>query len=52
LIGFSGDLVGRSIELDFLARLRGTISFTSVVELVDQMKRDVAEAARIAASAQ
>lgn len=42
LLGFSGDLYGEAIELDFLARLREIVRFDSVDELVAQMNRDVA----------
>jgi riboflavin kinase/FMN adenylyltransferase len=44
LIGFAGDLVGRQLEIDFLARLRGTQTFGSPAELVAQMHRDVEQA--------
>jgi riboflavin kinase/FMN adenylyltransferase len=48
LIGFSGDLYGRPLSVDFLDRLRDTRPFGSVAELVAQLKHDV-EAARIVA---
>jgi riboflavin kinase/FMN adenylyltransferase len=48
LIGFSGDLYGQTLRIAFLERLRGEKRFESVDELVDQMQRDVADAARIA----
>jgi riboflavin kinase/FMN adenylyltransferase len=51
LIEYSGHLVGKLLELDFLARLRGTIAFSSAGELVEQMKRDVAASRRIAHAA-
>ena len=46
LIGFSGDLLGQTLELDFLARLRGTQKFAGATELVEQMRRDVEQAKR------
>jgi riboflavin kinase / FMN adenylyltransferase len=49
LLDFEGDLYGRELRLDFLARLRGERRFDSVDALVEQMHRDVAETARIAA---
>jgi riboflavin kinase/FMN adenylyltransferase len=49
LLDFEGDLYGRELRLDFLARLRGERRFDSVNALVEQMHRDVAETARIAA---
>lgn len=48
LIGYSGSLYDRHIELDFLARLRDVIRFDSVDELLGQMARDVAKAKEIA----
>lgn len=41
LLDFGGDLYGRELRLDFLARLRGEKRFDSVDVLVDQMHRDV-----------
>lgn len=48
LIGFSGDLYGRTLDVDFLARLRDTRRFASVEELKAQLTADVARAAAIA----
>jgi len=50
LIGFEGDLYGRTMALSFLERLRDEERFDSPQELVAQMKRDV-EQARAAAAA-
>lgn len=44
VIGFSGDLYGQPLALDFFDRLRDVQTFGSVAELVDQLRRDVAEA--------
>jgi riboflavin kinase/FMN adenylyltransferase len=44
LIDWSGDLYGRSVEIEFLKRLRGERRFPSVEALVEQMARDVDEA--------
>jgi riboflavin kinase / FMN adenylyltransferase len=49
LLGFEGDLYGRELRLEFLARLRGELRFESVDELIEQMERDVEETRRIAA---
>jgi riboflavin kinase / FMN adenylyltransferase len=49
LIGFDGDLYGRTLSLSFLERLRDEERFDSPQELVAQMKRDV-ERARAAAA--
>jgi riboflavin kinase/FMN adenylyltransferase len=50
LIGFDGDLYGRTLALTFLERLRDEERFDTPQELVAQMKRDV-EQARAAAAA-
>jgi riboflavin kinase/FMN adenylyltransferase len=52
LIGFDGDIYGETLRIAFVERLRGARRFDSVDELVAQMNRDVAEARRIAGSAQ
>ncbi|MGP0063698.1 MAG: riboflavin biosynthesis protein RibF [Isosphaeraceae bacterium] len=41
LIEFSGDLYGRSVELEFVRRLRGTRRFAGLDELLEQLRRDV-----------
>ncbi len=47
LIGFDGDLYGRSVELDFLARLRSTQAFAKLDDLLDQIQADIESARRI-----
>jgi riboflavin kinase / FMN adenylyltransferase len=47
LLGYSGDLYGRPIVIDFLARLRDIKRFDSADQLVVQMDQDVAETRRI-----
>ncbi len=49
LIDADVDLYGRTLRLDFLARLRGERRFESVEELVEQMQRDVEQARAICA---
>ena len=49
LIGFSGDLLGESLALDFIDRLRATRPFASVEELKQQLARDIDQARRLAA---
>lgn len=44
LIDFRGDLYGRVVELDFLARLRGSRTFDGPDDLVAQVREDVARA--------
>jgi riboflavin kinase / FMN adenylyltransferase len=41
---FSGDIYGREIEVEFVARLRDELKFESVDEMVRQMHRDAAAA--------
>jgi riboflavin kinase / FMN adenylyltransferase len=41
ILGFSGDIYGQPIEVDFLARLRDIERFASAEALVAQMARDV-----------
>jgi riboflavin kinase / FMN adenylyltransferase len=50
LIDFDGDLYGRTLAVDFLARLRETRKFDSVDELRAQLQRDIGAARRMAAS--
>ena len=47
LIGFHGDLYGRTVGVDFLERLRPTRGFAGLDDLLDQIGRDVEEARRI-----
>ena len=47
LIGFTGDVYGALLGVEFVARLRETRPFAGVGELVEQLKRDVADAARL-----
>lgn len=42
LIGFDGDLYGRAVALEFVARLRDELKFASASALVEQMRADVA----------
>ena len=48
LLDYHGDLYGRPIEIDFLARLRDIKRFDSASQLTDQMALDVKETQRIA----
>jgi riboflavin kinase/FMN adenylyltransferase len=48
LVGFSGDLYGQVVELDFLARLRATRRFSGLEDLLTQIRADIAAAARLA----
>lgn len=47
ILGFSGDLYGRSVKVDFLARIRDEQKFSGVDALIGQIRRDIAEAERI-----
>jgi riboflavin kinase/FMN adenylyltransferase len=44
LIGFSGDLVGHALAVEFVERLRDTRAFANKEELVEQLQRDIARA--------
>jgi riboflavin kinase/FMN adenylyltransferase len=47
LLDFTGDLYGQTLAVDFIGRIRGTEKFATVDALIEQMKRDVAEARRL-----
>ena len=47
LIGFAGDLYGRPLAVDFVARLRDTRPFAGPDELVAQLRADVEQARRM-----
>ena len=47
LIGFTGDLYGKTVELDFLERLRGTQKFSGLEELLGQIQADIEATMRI-----
>ena len=48
IFDFKGDLYGKTLGVEFIARLRGEAKFASVEELVSQMHRDAIEARKIA----
>jgi len=52
LIGFSGDLYGQPLAVDFLARLRDTRPFAGVADLKEQLHRDVERALEVNRSLQ
>ena len=47
LIGFSGDLYGRILTLEFVARLRDELKFETVDALSKQIERDVVDTKRM-----
>ena len=49
LIGWDGDLYGRTLRLSFLERLRDEVKFDSAEDLQRQMRADVEQVERIAA---
>ncbi len=51
LFDFAGDLYGREIEVEFVARLRDELQFDSLDAMVEQMHRDAAKRARVLAAA-
>jgi riboflavin kinase/FMN adenylyltransferase len=44
IFDFAGDLYGRSIEVEFVARLRDEVKFSSLDAMMVQMRRDAAQA--------
>ena len=44
LIGFAGDVYGKPMTVDFVAKLRDTRPFAGVAELVEQLKQDIEHA--------
>ena len=51
LLGYEGDLYGRTVHLAFLARLRGEERFDSAEALMAQMQRDVEDVRRLVGGA-
>jgi riboflavin kinase / FMN adenylyltransferase len=49
LLDWEGDLYGRQLTIEFLARLRGERRFESVEALIEQMHRDVDQARTVCA---
>jgi riboflavin kinase/FMN adenylyltransferase len=47
LIGFSGDVYGEPLAVEFVARLRDTRPFAGVDELVGQLNQDIEHAKRV-----
>jgi len=46
---FAGDLYGREIEVEFVAKLRDEVKFDSLDALIGQMKIDAAQARNLLA---
>ena len=49
LFDFTGDLYGRRLQVEFVAKLRDELHFSNVGEMVDQMKLDAEQARQILA---
>ena len=47
LIGFTGDVYGQPMAVDFVAKLRDTRPFAGAAELVEQLQRDIEHASRV-----
>ena len=47
LLDFEGDLYGKHLEVAFVERLRGEVSFTGPDALVAQIRKDVAQARKV-----
>lgn len=52
LDGFSGDLYGQLLEVEFLARLRDARTFAGISELQSQLRQDMEQSRALAAAAQ
>ena len=48
IFDFKGDLYGKTLGVEFIARLRGEETFENVAALVSQMHRDAIEARKLA----
>jgi riboflavin kinase / FMN adenylyltransferase len=49
LLDFDGDLYDRYVRTTFVGRLRDEAKFDSVDALIEQIRRDIAEARRVLA---
>jgi riboflavin kinase/FMN adenylyltransferase len=47
LLDFEGDLYGKTLQLDFISRLRDEQHFNGIQALVDQIHKDIGQARRI-----
>ncbi len=47
IIGFQGDLLGQTLAVEFMERLRDTRPFAGIEQLVEQLRRDVEQAKAI-----
>jgi riboflavin kinase/FMN adenylyltransferase len=47
LIGFSGDVYGQEMSVEFVTRLRETRPFSGVGELVEQLNKDIEQAKHV-----
>ncbi len=47
ILNFGNDIYGQEVKLDFLAHLRDEIRFSSIADLVDQIREDISEARNI-----
>jgi riboflavin kinase/FMN adenylyltransferase len=47
MIGFTGDLYGKAMSADFVAKLRDTRPFAGSSELIEQLRKDVEHASRV-----
>jgi len=47
LLDFSGDLYGKTLEVDFIERLRGELPFDDAAQLVTQIQSDIAVAKQV-----
>ncbi len=51
LIGYSGDLYGKTLDVEFVEHLRATASFEGIDQLKEQLSRDIERARTLATAA-
>jgi riboflavin kinase/FMN adenylyltransferase len=51
ILNFNRDIYGENLQVEFVQRLRDEVTFRGAEELIDQIKRDIAQAEKILKSA-
>jgi riboflavin kinase/FMN adenylyltransferase len=47
ILNFNRDIYGENLQVEFVQRLRDEVTFRGAEELIDQIKRDIAQAEKI-----